>query len=110
MAYNDTVHSTSGMATSRLTDSDVLAIWKRMEEARGRFRVTKATFQVGQHIRISKETKRFAKAAEHNFSTEIFKVAKVIDRGPRAVYELQNLNGTRIDGRFYREVLTPISG
>ena len=26
-AYNDTVHSTTGMATSRVTDSDVLAIW-----------------------------------------------------------------------------------
>ena len=45
--YNDTVHSTTGMAPSRVTDSDVLAIWK-MEAARsGRVRFAKATFQVG---------------------------------------------------------------
>ena len=30
-AYNNTVHSTTGMAPSRVTDSDVLAIWKKME-------------------------------------------------------------------------------
>jgi len=76
-AYNDTVHSTTGMAPSRVTDLDVLAIWKRMEAARGRVRVVKAAmFRVGQHVRISKEKMRFAKAAEQNFSTEIFKVAK----------------------------------
>jgi len=51
---------------------------------------------------------RFAKAAEQNFSTEIFRVAKVIDRRPRAVYELEDLNGTSMDGQFYREERTPV--
>ena len=108
-AYNDTVHSTTGMAPSRVTDSNVLAVWKIMEEAQGRVRVTKkATFMVGQDVCISKENMRFAKAAEQNFSTEIFKVAKVIVRWPRAVYELEDLNGTPIEGQFYREELTPV--
>jgi len=30
-AYNDTLHSSSCMAQSRVTDSDILAIWRRME-------------------------------------------------------------------------------
>ena len=30
-AYNDTVHTTTGMAPSRVTDADVLTIWRRME-------------------------------------------------------------------------------
>jgi len=38
-AYNDTVHSMTGM------DSDVLAIWKRMN--RRRIRVAKVKFSVG---------------------------------------------------------------
>ena len=46
---------------------------------------------------------RFAKAAEKNFSTEIFRVAKVNERRPRAVYEPEDLNGTPIDGQYYRE-------
>jgi len=51
---------------------------------------------------------KFAKAVEHNFSTEIFRNFKVIDRRPRAVYELEDLIGTTIDGHFYKEELTPV--
>ena len=74
-----------------------------MREARrrGSFRVAKAaTFRVGQHVCISKEKMCIAKAAEPNFTTEIFRVAKVIDREPRAVYKLEDLNGTPMDASF----------
>jgi len=37
---------------------------------------------------------------------EIYKFAKVIKRRPLVVYELEDLNGTPIDGLFYREDLT----
>jgi hypothetical protein len=59
-------------------------------------------------VRISKEKMKFAKALEHNFSTEIFRIVKVIHRQPRVVYELEDLNGTPIDGQFYQEELTPL--
>ena len=62
-AYNDTVHSTTGMAPSRVTGSDVFAIWKRMSR-RLRIRVAKVNFSVGQHVRISKEKMKFAKSGE----------------------------------------------
>jgi len=104
-AYNDTVHTT-GMVSSRVTDAEVLAIWRRMEARRQRVRVATAKFRVGQHVRISKEEMKFAKAAKHNFSTDIFRIVKVIHRRPRVVYELEDLNGAPIDGRFYSEELT----
>jgi len=52
-AYNDKVHSTTCMALSRVTDSDILAIWKRMSSRCIRVSIVK--FSVGQHVRISKE-------------------------------------------------------
>jgi len=58
-------------------------------------------------VRISKKKMKFAKARGHNFITEIFRIVKVIDRRPRAVYELEDLNGTPIDGQFYQDELTP---
>jgi len=61
-AYNDTVHTTTGMALSRVTVSDFLAIWKRM--SRRRIRVTQVKFTVGQHVRISKEKMNFAMGGE----------------------------------------------
>jgi len=95
-----TVHMTTGMAPSRVTDSNVLAIRRRMETKRQRVRFAKTTFLVGQHVRISKENMRFAKAAGHNCSTEIFRIDNVIHRRPRVVYEQEDLNGTPIDGEF----------
>jgi len=76
----------------------------------GHVHVAKAaeTFRVGQHVRISKEKMRFAKAAKQNYSTLIFRVAKLIEKLPRVVYELEDLNGTPIDNQFYREQLTPV--
>ena len=97
------------MAPSRVTDANVLTIWRRMEARRLRVRVATAKFCVGQHVRISKEKMKFAKAAELNFSTEIFRIVKVIHRRPRVVYELEYLNGTTINGQFYSEELTPVS-
>ena len=107
-AYNDTVHSTTGMAPSRVTESDVLAIWKKMNRRRRRIRVAKVKFSVGQHVRISKEKMKFAKGGEQTFSTEIFRITKVIEREPRPVYELEDLNKTPIEGQFYAEELTPV--
>jgi hypothetical protein len=107
-AYNATVHSSTGMAPAKVSDSDILAIWKRMDEKRRRVRTVKAKFSVGQHVRISKEKMKFAKGYEQNFSTEIFRIAKVIERRPRPVYELVDLNETSIDGQFYQEELTPV--
>ena len=64
-AYNDTVHSTPGMVPSHVTDSDILAIWKKMEaKRRRRIRVANVRFSVGQHVRISKEKMEFAKGEE----------------------------------------------
>ena len=42
-----------------------------------RVRVAKAKFRARQHVRISKEKMKFAKGAEQNFSTEIFRISKI---------------------------------
>ena len=59
--YNATVHSTTGMSPARVTDSDILAIWERIKEKRGRIPIAQPKFRVGQHVRISKEKMIFAK-------------------------------------------------
>ena len=92
-AYNDTVHSTIGMASSKVTDSDVLAVWKKINKIR-RVRSVRAKLRVGQHVRISKEKMKFAKGAEQNFSQEIFRITNVIKRTRRPVYELEDLKKT----------------
>ena len=52
---------------------------------------------------------KFAKGGEQNYTTEIFRIIKVIARTLRPVYELEYLNGKVIDGQFYGEELTLVS-
>ena len=92
------------MAPSKVTDSDVLAIWKKTNKNRH----VCAVFRIGQHVRISKQKMKFSKGAEHNYSIEIFRITKVIQRSPRPVYELEDLHETPIEGQFYQEELTPV--
>ena len=54
----------TGMAPANVTDSDVLALWKRMQKRRGKVRVKMARYSVDQHVTISKEMAKFAKSAE----------------------------------------------
>ena len=70
---NDTIHSSTDMAPSRVTNADVLAIWRRMEAKKQRVGFATAKFSVGQHVRNNKQTIRLAMNAEQNLSTEIFK-------------------------------------
>ena len=106
--YNDTVQLTTGMAPTRVTDADVLAIWRRMEAKRQSVRVVMDKFRNGQHVRIRKEKMKFAKVSEHNFITEIFRIIKAIHKRPRRIYNLEDLHGTPIDSQFYQEELTPV--
>jgi len=55
-----------------------------------------------------KKKMKFAKGVEQAFSTEIFHITKVIERRSRPVYELEDLNKTPIEGKFYAEELTPV--
>ena len=62
--YNDTVHSATGMASSEVTDSDILAIWNRMRTRHRAIRSAAVRYSVGQHVRISKEKLKFAKGGD----------------------------------------------
>jgi hypothetical protein len=73
-----------------------------------RVRTVRARFKIGQHVRISKEKKKFKIGAEENFSREIFRIYKAIKMTPRPVYELEDLNKTPIEGQFYQEEQTPV--
>jgi hypothetical protein len=106
--YNATVHTTTGMASAKVSDTDVLAIWNRMNEKAQRLKLlAEIRYRVGQYVRMSKQKMKFAKGGEHNYTTEIFKICKIVHRTPRPVYELEDLRGQRIDGQYYTEELTP---
>jgi len=62
------------------------SLWAKIPQGR-------VKFKVGDLVRITKEKVRFSKVYGQTFSTEIFRVAKVIERAPQYVYELTDLQG-----------------
>ena len=64
-------------------------------------------FKGGDTVRISKYKSTFAKGYGANFAEELFKVAKVVCGDPN-VYELADLEGEPIIGRFYEEELSGV--
>ena len=49
------------------------------------------------------------KGYEQTFSTEIFRVVKVIQRVPQPVYELSDLQARPIEGQFYNYELVKVT-
>jgi len=97
------------MAPADVSDADVLKIWYKIQGKADRTRrLSKLKFRVGQHVRISKEKTKFAKGGEQYYTTEIFKVRKVVYRTPRPVFEREELPGQNIEGQFYSEELVPV--
>ena len=96
------------MALSKVSDSDILAIWNKMSARHNSIRRASVRFGVGQNVRISKERLKFEKGGEQNYTTEIFRIYTVVRKFPRPVYELQDLLGNHIDGQFYAEELSPL--
>ena len=70
------------------------SFWARIAQGR-------VKFKLGEIVRTTKEKVKFAKWYEQTFSTEISRVAKVIQLMPQPVYELIDLQDRLIEGQFY---------
>ena len=60
-------------------------------------------------LKITKENVKLAKGYEQTFSTEIFRVVKVIQGVPQPVYELSDLQTCPIEGQFYNYELVKVT-
>jgi hypothetical protein len=97
-SYNRPVHSTIGMAPGKFLPANVYSVWQRVNSLQAKITIGQVKFKVNDHVRISKQKVLFAKGCEQTFSTEIFRVAKVIQRKPQPVYQLTDLQDRPIEG------------
>jgi hypothetical protein len=78
------------------------SFWARIAQGR-------VKFKLGEIVRTTKEKAKFAKWYEQTFSTEISRVAKVIQLMPQPVYELIDLQDRPIEGLFYNYELLKVT-
>jgi len=100
IAYNSSVHSAIAMPPSKVRPSNIYSLWRKVNSLRAKIPQNVVKFKVGDLVRITKENVRFAKGYKQTFSTEIFRVVKFIQRVPRPVYELSDLQDRTIKGQF----------
>ncbi|KAF4524513.1 hypothetical protein B566_EDAN011524 [Ephemera danica] len=101
-AYNDSSHRTIGMPPSKVDDSKVKEVWEPMFGKIPNLKNCGSELKVGDYVRISKTKRTFEKGYEGNWSKEIFKIKRILQRTPM-MYELNDYNNDPILGRFYRK-------
>lgn len=97
--YNSRKHRTINMRPIDVTPTTKLNVFKQMAERSG-----KKAFNKGDIVRISKFKSLFDKGYNLNWTTELFRIARVHSTRP-VTYILEDLEKNPIKGSFYREEL-----
>jgi hypothetical protein len=87
----------------------IYSLWQRINARRSNIPQGVVKFEVGDHVRITKEKVKFNKGYEQTFSTEIFRVVMFIQRMPQTVYEISDLQDRPIEGQFYNYDLVKVT-
>lgn len=103
---NHTVHSTTHVKPIDVTQKNESYILKNIYSRNGTDRkhkkmMMKRLFNVGDYVRISKAKLLFEKGYTPNWSTELFKIAKVRSNDIPVSYQLEDLNNQPVKGCFY---------
>ena len=109
-AYNDSLHSSIGMAPSRVTKTNERAVWWTQYWPKTQNKKPKQfLFKVDDHVRISYLRKAFTREADYSYSGEVFKVVRRTRRDTIPVYKLIDLLDEPILGTFYSEELSKVA-
>ena len=95
--YNNTYHRTIKVRPVDVKDSAYIEFSKEVNDKYSKFKV-------GDHVRISRYKKKFAKGDTPNWSDEVFVIKEVKDTS-RWTYVISDLNGEEIIGTFYEKEL-----
>jgi len=99
--YNATIHRTTGMKPKEVTPKTKLDAYHHIKKT------APVHFKVGDHVRISKFKRHFAKGYLPNWTNEIFTISKVHLTNP-TTYLLRDYRGDDITGGFYKEELQKV--
>lgn len=106
-SYNDSVHSATKFAPSKVDENVVLQVWHNLYPEYKQKPSLNFKLNIGDNVRISKDKGVFDKGYYANYSREVFVVHKAIRRNP-VVYVLKDYNGSIIKGTFYEQELQKV--
>lgn len=105
--YNNKKHSTIKIKPCDVNKSNEKEILQNIYAYKKLTMKGEPKYDVDDYVRISKYKSEFSKGYTPNYSSEIFKVSKVVPTEP-VTYLLNDVNGNPILGGFYQEELVKV--
>ena len=99
---NTRVNRSTGLPPEKVQNGDFMTILYKESMKTNRL----PSLKIGEFVRIAKVSTSFSKGYKPQFTDEIFKVIDIKTTIPRVSYELEDLNGEKILGKFYPEELS----
>ena len=105
-SYNNTYHRSIRMAPTEVNVDNEHIVRKRLYPIQPKSHKWK--YEVGDRVRIAKQKRPFRKGYLGDWSHEIFKIKSRLPTVP-VTYELVDLAGESIKGRFYNQELQKVA-
>ncbi len=109
--YNAKIHTTIKISSKEATENPERVALINAENCyynESHLPKKKSKFDPGQRIRIYKFRHTFTKEFVNNWSNEIFRIKKIVTSNP-ITYQIVDLNGEDILGRFYENEIAASS-
>ena len=103
--YNNRYHRSIKMTPNQVNANNELAVYRTLYRKKPK---SGKRLQSGNLVRISRKRHIFEKGYLPNFTEEIFKVTKVLSNHTPNRYELEDLSGEAIKGRFAPEEIQKV--
>lgn len=110
--YNESYHSVIKMSPKDVTKQNEGQVWynvyiANLSTKKSKRRIFK--FKIGDTVRVTRQTDKFTRKYDENFSGEVFKIHKRHWTQGIAMYELVTYHANEpIEGRFYEYQLTEV--
>ena len=104
-SYNDTHHRSIGMAPSEVNEDNEDVVRARLYPLKPKS--FKWKYSVGDRVRIAMQRRPFRKGYLGQWSEEIFEIVTRLPTTP-VTYELRDLTGDAIKGRFYEQEIQKV--
>lgn len=108
-SYNNTYNTVTGYKPVDVNETNAKEIFLRMYGSPNDWfkNLKKPKFQLGTHVRITRQKGKFEKGYEETYTREIFVISKILNTNPRE-YKIKSLKGDEIEGRFYEKELADV--
>jgi len=113
LAYNDTEHTAIGRKPNEVNSRNIKEVYDFLYSGNGRYEklgnvnIKSSKFKINDTVKISASKHKLHKGYHPNWSYEMFKIAKIINRSP-VVYKLVDWEGEEVTGVWYAEELQQV--